>query len=131
MSATPRPKSLPDLGYFSGTEQWWKYPLMPKFSYTDGVRHVAMEASAYWLLDVVFSHVAAIYGNKEIPDEQKSMLVCKLVVDDTDKKNSAQFTITDGNYNPLAEQFIPFTDFPALEQEIWVENGVALLPSEH
>jgi len=96
--------------------------------YTDGVKYVAETAGAYWLIDVIFSQVVAIYKNQKIPTERKEFLVCKLAVKDDD---SAVFTITDGDDNQLARQAIEFTDFPAYEFTAWVEGGICLLPSEH
>lgn len=131
------PNALPGLGHFIGTEQYWKYALMPKFTYTDGVRHIAQEAGAYWLLDVIFSHVMEIYRSQAIDDDNKRLLVCKLRrhsyegMHDQVKGNGARFTIEDGNYNTLATQEIEFTDFPAMTCDVWVQNGVALLPSEY
>ncbi len=126
-----RPDALPDLGYFTGTENYYRHPmpLTPyEFNYTDGVKHVADYAGAYWLLDVIFSHVAEVYRSRTIPTEQKRLLVCRLAVGDN---NAAIFAMTDGNDNALAGQEIEYTDFPAKLQTIWVQNGVAMLPSEY
>lgn len=141
------PTALPDLGYFSGTEHYYAYnPFLSKMlparfgrslQYTDGVKHIAETAAAYWLLDVVFSHVIDIYRKASIEDDQKRLLVCKLRrhaydgMPNQTKGNSALFTVDDGNNNTLAMQEIEFTDFPAMTCDIWVQNGVALLPSEY
>lgn len=127
---TKRPELLPDLGYFTGTENYYAASTYTKhaFKYTDGVKHVAETASAYWLLDVIFSHADAVYSSKKIPDEQKRLLCCNLAVGEN---NAAIFAMTDGNDNVLAAQEIEYTDFPAKLQTIWVQNGVAMLPSEY
>lgn len=125
---TPRSTHLPDLSQFTGTEHYYAWALSPKFKYTDGVKYMAERANAYWLLDVVFSHTIEIYRSRTIPDDQKRFLACKLTVSDND---TALFIITDGDDNELARQEIEYTDFPAKEQEIWVQNGVAILPSEY
>lgn len=125
-----RPEKLPNLEQFYGTEHYYKYVGFTKyaFTYTDGVAYVVEQGKAHWLLDVIFSHASAIYANKAIDDDQKSLLVCKLAVG---SNNKAIFCMTDGNEKPLAGQEIEFTDFPAQYQEIWVQNGVALLPGEY
>lgn len=126
-----RPDKLPDLGYFTGTENYYRHPmpLTPyEFNYTDGVKHVAEYAGAYWLLDVIFSHTAEIYRSKAIPSERKRLLVCKLAVGDN---NHAIFVITDGDGGHLTTQLIEYTDFPAKTIDVWVQNGVAMLPSEY
>jgi hypothetical protein len=117
-----------ELGYFTGTENYYKYPLLPRFTYTDGVQYVAQKANAYWLLDVIFSHVMSVYASKAIPNDQKRLLCCKLAVG---QNNHAVFQIDDGNGNILATQEIEYTDFPAQLVTIWVQNGVAMLPSEY
>ena len=44
-----------DLSGFTGTENWYRYAMMPRFTYTDGVKYLAEQAKAYWLLDAIFS----------------------------------------------------------------------------
>jgi len=121
-----RPEKLSDLEQFTGTDHYYRH--LGKFVYTDGVKYMAETAGAYWLLDVVFSHVADVYANKDIDAEQKEFLVCSLTVSDDD---SALFTLDDGNDNILATQKIEYTDFPAQSVKFYIENNVALLPSEH
>jgi hypothetical protein len=125
-----KPNKLPDLQHFTGTETWWRHPLHKDFLYTDGIRHVAQSAEAYWLLDVIFSHARAIQNNKEIDQTAKLFLVFNLAVADDD---SAIFTTEDGNKNIIktACQKIPFTDFPAKRFTCWMSNKVCLLPSEY
>lgn len=121
----------PELRQFSGTDNYYKYnnPVMrDRFLYTDGVQYLASQHNCYWLLDVIFSHVAHIYHQRRIAEDRKEFLACKLNVTE---KNVGHFTITDGDDNVLATQTIEYTDFPANAVEIWVENYVALLPSEH
>ncbi len=47
---------LTDLAHFSGTTQWYKHPLYPKFVYTDGIHYLAIHAECYWLLEHIFSN---------------------------------------------------------------------------
>ena len=121
-----RPEKLNNLEQFTGTDHYYRH--LGKFVYTDGVKYMAETANAYWLLDVIFSNVADIYANKDIDAEQKEFLVCSLTVSDGD---AALFTVDDGNDNILATQKIEYTDFPAHSVKLYVENNVALLPSEH
>ena len=117
-----------ELPYFTGTEHYYRY-MGSRYTYTDGVKFVADNAEAYWLLDVVFTHCMAIARNKNIPEDQKRLYVCNLLVNDA--MNTALFTVSDGNYNDLARQEIEYTDFPAKTVTIWVQNMVAMLPSEY
>lgn len=125
-----KPNELPDLRQFTGTNTWWKHPLYPNFRFTDGIRHVAETAQAYWLLDVAFSHAASIQSNPAIPREQRLFLVFKLAVRDD---NTASFTTEDGNMNVIEQgcQEIPYTDFPARNFKCWFTDNVCLLPSEY
>lgn len=126
-----RPDTLPGLGHFTGTENYYAYTLGPirtPFKYTDGVRHVAQSAEAYWLLDVVFSHAMDLLRKHPQRDELAGLMVARLRVNDD---NSAVFTMEDGNENQLIEQKIEYTDFPAKEQVFFLESLVLLLPSEH
>lgn len=115
-----RPKELPDLRQFSGTEHYYKAAF--GYQMTDGVKHVCETAHAYWLVDVITSHIMTSKTRGEL-------LVCKLIVDDL--SNAATFTMTDGDDNVIATQEIEYTDFPAREQTIWVQNGILMLPSEY
>jgi hypothetical protein len=46
------------------------------------------------------------------------------------KGTSAIITCDNGNGRILIEQLIPFTDFEPSRATVWLENNVALLPSE-
>lgn len=61
-------------------------------------------------------------------DLKADWVAAKLAVNDD---NSAVITFEDGNCNILRIKYIPFTDFPAQTAEIWVIDGVAILPSEY
>jgi len=46
---------LAALAHFTGTTQWYRNPMFPAYTYTDGVKFLAEEAGEYWLIDYVFS----------------------------------------------------------------------------
>jgi|tagenome__1003787_1003787.scaffolds.fasta_scaffold19590013_1 hypothetical protein len=54
-----------DLSQFTGTETWYRHPLVRHVLYTEGVQYVAETGGAYWLVDeIAFTqlgepHVAA------------------------------------------------------------------------
>lgn len=123
-----------DLNQFTGTDHYYPHFIInpatgKRFVFTDGVAHLAETYGAHWLLDVVFSHAMMIMKNTAIDAEDKEFLVGKLTVDAEHK--TALFTLEDGNDKQLAFQKIEYTDFPAKSQIIWVQNGVAMLPSEY
>jgi hypothetical protein len=113
-----------DLAQFTGTTQYFKHTL--GYSYTDGVFFLAEQGRAYWLLDAIFSYQQDTRITKNpylrqiqfweltVRDDQSALLTC---FQDTDI--------------PILSQEIPFTDFPLPKVKIYVQNGVALLPSEY
>lgn len=126
---TQRVESLkPALAEFIGTTAYYKH-FIPGFKFTDGVHYLAETYNCYWLIDVALSHAMELYQKHGGPEAEQNRLLCgKLTVNDDD---TALFVMDDGNGNVLARQKIPFTDFPAKEQTIWVQNFVAMLPSEY
>lgn len=122
-----RPTNLPNLEQFYGTTVWYRHPLFRKFTYTEGMQHVAQNAGAYWLLEAIFAHAHKLHAKQELNDEGL-FLVFNLAVKDDD---SATLTVDDGNHNVLAKQTIPYTDFPAKTFKCYVADYVCLLPSEY
>ena len=45
-----------DLAQLTGSECWYRHPLYPSITYTDGAQYVAEAGGAYWLLDAIVSH---------------------------------------------------------------------------
>lgn len=113
-------EKLAGLEDFYGTDNYYFNPLFRAIKYTDGVKYIAEKGKAYWFLDVLFSHAIPKMKSEEF-------MVGKLTVNND---NSAEFSLQDGDHNVLATQHIDSTDFPARTAEIWIENGVAYLPSE-
>ncbi|MEM6866817.1 MAG: DUF6876 family protein [Cyanobacteria bacterium P01_C01_bin.121] len=121
-----------ELAHFTGTETIYRYRLGQRILayYTDGVKYLADNAEAYWLLTEIVSVQSQPNFSSEpfqvwhltVTEEQTATLVCE-----------------DGNDNVVATKDIPFTDFPLPKIRIWVEYGeveganmpTLLLPSEH
>jgi len=104
---------------FYGTENWYKH--LSGYLYTDGVRYVAQEGGAYWLVD-------KILFTTRVKKNLQEFGVWKLTVNED---SSAVLVCEDGNYNELYREKIEWTDFPLKRIELWFENGVLILPSEH
>lgn len=101
-----------------GTMQYWKGQLLP-FKYTDGVKTMWEMCDAYWLLIAIGS-----YRRKE------SFQVWELKVNQDTKK--AVLTMCEDSGKPYkVTQKIPYTDFPLDKMELWIEDGVLILPNEH
>lgn len=119
----PKTSSLEaDLKGFTGTENWWKNPLFPGYSYTDGVKYLAREASAYWLITDILSTARS---NKTLRTEP--FIVWTLNV----KDKKATLTADDGNKNILYTKKYDYTDFPLDSVKLYLTNNVLLLPSEY
>lgn len=111
-----------DLRQFTGTEHWYRHPLMRRVLYTDGVKYLAEQAGAYWLIDII------AFAQIDLAVKSVDFQAWTLTVHED---RSATLTCTDGNGQSLLRQSIPFTDFPLTEVTVWVEDRTILLPSEH
>ncbi len=109
-----------DLEQFSGTEHYYRHSLT-NYCYTDGVKYLAEKGNCYWLLDKILI-------NTKYKKKLQEFGVWKLLVYE-DK--SALLVCEDGNNNRLYAEKIDYTDFPLPKVEVWFENGVLILPSEH
>ena len=95
-----------ELAHFTGTESYTnlRYPwLRKRFLLTDGTKHLAEKAKAYWLMDAIASHQT----NQQVVAEEFQFWM--LTVND---KQAAVLTCTDGNNKELVRQEISYTDFP-------------------
>ncbi len=104
-----------------GTEQWFRH-WSRRFTYTEGVRYLAEEAQAYWLIDLVASWCPHPSLRRE------AFIVWKLQVR---PDHSAIATADDGNGRVLATQEIPLSDFPLDEITLYLTDNVLLLTSEY
>ena len=117
----PPEELLENLAQFRGTSQWYKHPLFSKFVYTDGVRFVAVNAGAYWLLEFIFS-------NQLLP-KIKGEGFQRWELTKTGSK--ATIKVEDGNDNLIKSFNISYTDFPLDTFILWFIDGALLLPSEY
>lgn len=113
-----------ELAYCTGTEEWHRH-WTKAFSYTDGVKAMADQCCAYWLIDAIASHQT----NPKI--RQDSMLqdfqLWTLKVED-----SSASLICERDTDDIAlTQEISLTNFPLPEIKLYLTGGVLLLPSEY
>lgn len=108
-----------ELNQFTGTEHWYKH--LSGYLYTDGVLYMAQEGGAFWLVDKILLTTRAKKDLQEfgawklkVNEDSTAILVCE-----------------DGNYNELYREKIEWTDFSLKRIDLWFENGVLILPSEH
>jgi hypothetical protein len=107
------------LAYCTGTTQYYKHWL--GLRYTDGVKYIADQAGAYWLIDLIASY-------------QPKMRMHDFQVWALSKTETGYMAkCTDGNGKFLKRQCFSLSTFPAelLPFELWLVNGVLILPSEY
>ena len=118
VSRGPKAQSIEsELAGFTGTENYYRN--WTGLTYTDGIRCMAGQYKAYWLIDLVGSYrdIAA-----------RPFMVWTVDV----KGGKAVVTaLEDTGMKPAVTQKIPYTDFPEGRFEFYTENGVMLLKSEH
>jgi len=107
------------LSHHNCTDDYHKYNF--GLIITDGALALAEKFECFWFLDIIASYQPKL--------QQEEFQVWRLKRDDN--SSEANVTCDNGNGKILRKQRIPFTDFSANEATIWVESGVALLPSEH
>lgn len=99
----------------------YKHPL--GLHYTEGVRFLATEAKAYWLLDVICSYQPKIRKNPRLADFHFWTLK-------HDGKGGCHVICWEDKGKEVLRQHVPYTDFPQIDVKIYVEFGVMLLPAE-
>lgn len=90
--------------------------------YSVGVKLLADECQAYWLIDLIVSHQCKRHINLE-----------RFQVWSLSKVKDNRFSIeaTDGNEIQIVTLQISFSDFPYDEATIWLVDGCLLLPCEY
>lgn len=106
-----------ELGQFIGTEHHYRHWL-GRLVFTDGVKYVADQGGAYWLIDAIAS-----YRRRE-PFQVWALTV------NADK--TARLTMReDTGERAMVVQKIKYTDFPLAQIKFYVVDGVLMLPSEY
>lgn len=108
-----------ELANFYGTENYYIHPLARKLRMTDGVKHVSDNGLA-WFVDIIATEY-------HLNSREEPFQVWVLTV----KDSKATIRCEDGNHNVLRARAVHFTDFPYPEFNIWVQDGVLMLPSEY
>lgn len=110
------------LKHFIGSEQYHRNRL-PNGKYlllTDGCHYVLDKGEAYWLFDLILSWQLKLRKHR--------FQIWKLEKQ-TDNTRFAE--CTDGNNIFIVGQEIGIVDIPVDKIEIWVIDGVAILPTEY
>tara|TARA_R110002111_G_scaffold156322_1_gene223053 strand:- start:78 stop:473 length:396 start_codon:yes stop_codon:yes gene_type:complete len=124
-----------DLIHFSGDLVRYRHPLNRRVIYTTGVRHIAEEGGAYWLIDAIAHWLASPdYLQATVQDDRLCYwMVWTLTV--SEQGASTLEARADSGEPAFIVQNIEFTDFPLREIEIWAgidgDHWTLYLPSEH
>ncbi|MBO3462853.1 DUF6876 family protein [Aetokthonos hydrillicola] len=118
---------LLELRNFTGSETLFYIPPFKTFNYTEGVRYLAQEAGAYWLIQLI----AGFQKDKRLKAKWEILLDFQLWKLTVNEDKTAVLCCEDGNYNVILSHKIEYTNFPLSEIELFCENQVLLLPTEH
>lgn len=108
------------LAQCTGSEHWYRHPLVRPFIYTDGPKLFADMAGAYWFLDIVATEV--------LPFQKKEEFI---VVTLTVTGSKARISTDDGNGQVFWTRDIDFTDCPEGEWKFYLVNNTFHVPSEY
>lgn len=133
------------LDSFTGGGQFYRH-WSKRAVFSEGVKFLADEAGAYWLIDAIVSYLGSFQLRKamEADDRLRGMQFWKLEVsppehaasNPTENYPSAVLTCrADSGVEPVIKQGIGYTDFPLKSVEIWVAMNpcgwTLFLPSEY
>jgi len=122
-----------DFSQFTGDDMRYR-TLNGHVIYTPGIRHLAEQAQAYWLIDAIASYFGSPVMKAAMRKDGrlKDMQFWRLQVSDGAAKLTA---VADSGEEPFIVQDIEYTDFPLKEIVIWAEydgrGWTLLLPQEH
>lgn len=88
----------------NGANEFYKYPVVPKFHYSDGVRDCA-RAGCYWLLDIAATELPAKMHKH---GETRAILEVRVA-----KNGACHMTLTVDDDKPaIWSKHAPYTDMP-------------------
>ena len=113
-----------DLARFQGTSRYYKH-WVGAFQYTDGIKHLADTAEAYWLIDAIASYQpdARVRNDEMLQQFQTWQLSVQ--------NKAGVLTLFRDTNDPVLTQEIPYTDFPLAEIKLYLNEKVLMLPSEY
>lgn len=110
-----------NLDQFIGTENWYRHPLMPAMTYTDGVKYFAEHTQSYWLVD--------LFAIEYFP--MLTMQPFLFITVESQRSGHCVIVVTNGNENQLRTKHVPFTNLIEGVWKFYLTDGVLLLPSEY
>lgn len=113
------------LSQFTGSENTYFHPLF-RYRYTEGIRYVAQEGGAWWLLDAIHSWQPTVLA-KDAALHQFQLWTLKVNED----QSATLACQADSGRPRVACQKIGYTDFPLKLLRLYVIDHLMLLPSEY
>ncbi len=103
---------LNELRQFTGSETFTRNNINANLIYTEGIKFLAEEAQAYWMIDLV---AAELKFHGTLKNEDFLTVSFK-----RDKEGTCKLVYDDGNYNVLFESGFEFSTFPLDEFSFYV-----------
>lgn len=123
------------LGQFTGDLIRYRHPLNRRVIYSPGVRYIAQEGGAYWLIDAIASWIGSKDFAAAIKDDPRIGQLHFWTLERGDGTNAKLYAKADGPEDAFITQEIGFADFPLAKANIWAgwdgEHWTLYLPSEH
>ncbi len=126
---------LSDLAHFTGEPEQYAHGINKHIIYTPGVKYLAENAGAYWLLDAIASYYGTNLMKTAIAKDDRLSSLHFWTLDVAEDHSATLVLKSEAGEEPAISQHIPFTDFPVEQMRIWAgfngKNWTLYLPSEH
>jgi hypothetical protein len=125
-----------ELRYFTGDILRYQHAFNRKVIYTPGVRHLANETQAFWLIDAIASWIGtSAFADAEKKDPRIGSLHFWVLTVNREDSTAVLHAEADKDVDAFIVQSIPHTGFPLDEISIWAgfdgSHWTLYLPSEH
>jgi len=122
-----------ELRQFTGSELFYQH--RRNLVYTEGVRHVANQGGAYWLIDAISSWIGSQAFVEASHQDDRIGFLHFWNLEVHDDKAAVLAGRADSPDEPFIVQSIPYSDFPLKQIEIWAAHDgrrwTLYLPCEH
>lgn len=123
------------LKQFRGDAVRYRHPLNSRVIYTPGVKYLAEQAGAYWLLDVIASYLKPAIIEQAATQDGRIQDLHFWRLEVREDRSGIVTARADSDCAPFVTQRIPWTDFPLESVAIWAgfdgKHWTLYLPSEH
>lgn len=124
-----------NLRQFTGDLERYRHSLFPKLIYTPGIQYLAETAGAYWLIDLIASHLISPEYKRAVQQDGRIIDLHFWNLAMSDDSTAVLTVQVDRGEDAFFRQSIPFSDFPLETIDLWVafdgQFFTLYLPSEH